>query len=235
MSDAAVNSKLPLVYLVASPKFPSRGEEAASLNDIRKFWHAHWDRAFAQTGAPESGWESHFEQQDIVVALKLNSEIISCHLYTFYDLHDARTLESDYFSYFKKSSIDALKAGGVTKLMSMEYLGVSSAHSRNSEKLSLGKLMVTLATYVGSGAGADAVFGTPITTTSTPKMMANVGAVTLEENIEKYGYNLCLQYVPTNPRRPSADPVIEARAFDLWHARDVINRIGRFEPQKRAA
>lgn len=235
MSVVSFLPKLNLRFQICSPKTHAQPSQKEKIEQIRLFWKTHWAKTFQETGAPDEGWQDHFDRQDMVVALTLESKVIGCHLYTFYDLNQAASRESDYFAYFQKTSIDAFIENKVPRVMTMEYLGVSPSVSQNAEHLSIGKLLVALATYAANEAGADAVVGTPINTTKVAQMMDNVHSLTLEEKIEKYGYTLSLKYASVNPWRAGLDTKVAARADEIWRAREVINELPQFGQKKQAA
>lgn len=213
MADQQIKN---LNYLVVPTKLTRAAKEQ---NDVYEFWIQHWTKAFKETGSPEEGWESHFIKADLVTALRDGNAVLTCHLYSFYDLRSKATLASEYFSYLQPSSVQKMRDLNLNSLMSLEYLGVDPAYHHNSAGVSLGKLTVELGARLGEALGLDAVFGTPISTTKTDKMMDNIGALTFESGIQKYGYELKLQAAPVNPRAPSLDPKVRAIADQLWPAR----------------
>lgn len=211
-----------LRYIIVPSKLPRECSKGAveAHNALFNFWVKHWSKAFAATGAPEEGWEDHFIRQDVCVGLFLGDQVIACHLYSMYDLRSSASLGSEYFHYFSELSIADLKKRRLSHLMSMEYLGVDGDYRINQQNVGLGKLVVALGTRVSEAMGADAALGMPISTTKVDKMFEDVGAFTIQDGIEKYGYTVKLQASVTRPCTPSADEKVRAMTEQLWRTRE---------------
>lgn len=234
--ETKLKSVSNLSYVVVPTKLTKAGHGSAEQNAIYEFWLRHWSEAFRATGDPEDGWQSHFLKQDVAVGLRAGDEIISCHLYSLYDLRSKASLESEYFSYLPPLAIATLRERGLINLLSMEYLGVSPEWSRNEERVSLGKLMIALGSHVGEAMGVDAVFGTPISSTKVDAMMYDIGGETIARGIPKFGYDLILQYAPTSPRVPSVNAGVRDLAQSLWDRRfDATTVTSRPDSKRRTA
>ncbi|RYZ93642.1 MAG: hypothetical protein EOP06_00300 [Proteobacteria bacterium] len=219
-----------LEFVIVSPKL---NPYTLETKELKSFWLNHWGVTFEKSGSPDETWKQHFDEQDLVVGLRSDGVFISCHLYTFYDLNSSSIFETEYFSYFRPETIGAMRFRKLVKVMTLEYLGVSPSFTRNREKISVGKLMAVLCTYVAEVLGKDAVIGTPISSTKVEEMMTNVGGVTLEREIKKYGYELCFGYMPTQPRVLSSEIYLRDLAEGIWASRKDLSLMTRDESVSR--
>ena len=67
--------------------------------------------------------------------------------------------------------------------------------------------------------GADCALGMPIAGTTVDKSSANIGGYAIQDSIKKYGYELKLMVMPTQPRVESQDPEVGRLAQYLWQQR----------------
>lgn len=160
-------------------------------------------------------------RQDLAVAVvsKRSGEVIGCHLYTVYNLASNASLNSEYFHYISRESTEHMKTNDLNICMSMEYLGINPEWTINPAKIGFGKLMVALGTFVAEALECDCALGMPIGGTKVDKMIANLGGYTIQDNIQKYGYELQLMVMPARPRINSEDPLIAQWAARLWAER----------------
>lgn len=206
-------------YVIIPGKMPFNCNFKETYNEIYEFWERIWAKTFSDSGAPEGTWRDHFIRQNVVVALKSPEEVISVHLYTLYNIEAKSSRDAEYFSYISELSMARLKKSGLTRTMSMEYLASNPDWVHNAQKVSVGRIMAALGAYVGESLGADCTLGMPIKGTSVEKTSASIGGYSIQNGIMKYGYELKLMVMPTNPRPESQDPEAARWSQELWNRR----------------
>lgn len=206
---------------VIFPSTRKHGCNFSSLHDkVFQFWHQLWTKTFASTGDPATGWEDHFVRQNYIVAILHKSDVVGCHLYTYYDLTALSTKHSEYFSYVAPEAYKNLSLKGWHSGLTMEYLCIAPEYQRNSEKISFGKLMVSLGCRLAEEYGIDCTLGMPIEGTKVQDKMENVGGLVIQSDIEKYGYNLKLLACPSRPSVTSQDEIVKNYTYRLWENRE---------------
>lgn len=180
-----------------------------------KFWISQWREAFSKA-KPSEGWEDHFHKQDLVTSITIEGRVVASHLYTFYDLRAESTKCSEIFSFVEESTQNHLLDQGKTSLMSMEYLCADSEYRLNSLKLGLGKTILGLGAYLAEEKGLDGAMGTPVFGNKVRKMMENVGGYPLQEKFKKYGFDVDLIFIPTQPCERSRDQAAGEAMKHLW-------------------
>lgn len=188
-------------------------------NAVYDFWVKHWEKAFGQAGAPEKGWQDHFLRQDFASGLFVGDRCVACHLYTFYDLRSHASLGGEYMHYISEIALAKMKSLNYRSVISMEYLGVDEEFRINSSGYSMTEIIGMMGLLTIEALGADGGMGMPISSNKVGKRMENVDCDILQDGIEKYGYKLRLQIMPTNPRRAHKNEEFEKFALPLWEAR----------------
>lgn len=216
---SSVNSLGELKYVILPGKVGSNFECLEMHDRVFSFWEKVWDETFASTGAPKKHWKDHFLRQDMVCALVNEQDVIGCHLYTLYNLKSKSTLKSEYFEYIQNSTVEEMLHDGVNPMMSMEYLCVNKKYSSNAEKLGLGKLIISLGSFVSYAVGSKGAVGMPIDGRGVDKMAQNVGAKIYQDGIEKYGYKLNFMVIPTHQITKSQDLTVAQFTDRLWSQR----------------
>lgn len=217
--DESSRDLLATQYVIIPGKMPWNCAYKDVYNEIFEFWEGIWSKTFQESGAPEGHWQDHFIRQDVVVALKAESEIVGVHLYTLYNLEARSSQRAEYFSYVSELSMARLKKMKFTRTMSMEYLATNPNWSRNQQHMSVGRVISVLGSYVSESLGADCALGMPIKGTSVDKFSENIGGFPIQEGIQKYGYELKLMVMPSQPRVESRDEKAGQLAKTLWDQR----------------
>lgn len=212
-------------YVIIPGKMPWDCAYKSVYNDIYNFWESVWTKTFEESGAPESQWRDHFIRQDVVVALKAQEEIVGVHLYTLYNLEAQSSLDAEYFAYVSELSVARLKKMNFTRTMSMEYLATNPNWSRNSQAVSVGRLISVLGSYMSESLDADCALGMPIKGTSVDKFSENIGGYPIQEGIKKYGYELKLMVMPSQPKVESKDEKVGQLAKTLWNQRKDYSQL----------
>lgn len=211
-----------LKYHVLPAKRVGGNSFAKLHDDVFNFFVQRWEAAFDETkdvAKPAPGWEDHFLKQDIVTAITENDKVVAAHLYTVYDLSAASTRKSEYFSFVTPKTLEGLLKNDVKTVFSMEYLCVDSGVQRNSLGVSFGKVIAALGGRLAEDRLMDGGLGTPLRSNKVADMMRNVGGYMVQENFEKYGYDVDLLLIPTKPCEKSRDPKVREIVTTLWETR----------------
>jgi hypothetical protein len=208
-----------LKYVILPGKVGSNSDCLRTHNLVFNFWENVWEETFSSTGAPKKHWKDHFLRQDMVCALMLGDEVVGCHLYTIYNLESSSTIKSEYFEYIAPETVQNMLQENINPMMSMEYLCVNKKFSVNTEKLGLGKLIISLGSFVSYSVGSKGAVGMPIDGRRVDKMAENVGAKVFQGGIEKYGYKLNFMVIPTHKITNSNDQLVAQYTDRLWTSR----------------
>jgi hypothetical protein len=178
---------------------PNKNQTDAKLQHIQEqtfsFWNSLWSHRFSDSGAPDPHWRRHFFEQTYITTLWHNESVLGCHLYTCYDLNRPDLKEFEYFSYVTSEALSSLVETFGTQAMTMEYLCANPEFKRNSLKLSVGKSLIILGTFLAEQKDIDCALGMPIdgTTVNQKADDIDLGGVIVQRDIEKYGYKLLLR------------------------------------------
>lgn len=203
-------------YVLLPAKLPFNEKSPQVHNRVFDFWVQQWTKTFAETGSPESYWPDHFQRQDVIAALITPSEVLGCHLYTFYNFDSHATLKSEYFHYLPDLAIQKTKKLGLKNFMTMEYLCANPDWKLNEQHLSISALIIALGMRVANSFGADASLGMPIHGTSVGKNTQAIGWTTLHGPISKYGYKLDYIYHKTNSHGTMPNSNFEKWTQHFW-------------------
>lgn len=185
-------------YILLPAKMPFQCEYVDLYNRVFDFWEQRWAKAFAESGAPEGYWRDHYQRQDIIAALVTPTEVIGCHLYTFYNLDSHATLKSEYFHYLPELAIQKTKNLGLKNFVTMEYLCANPDWKINNEHLRISTLISALGLLIVREFGAEAAVGMPIIGSPVDKGSNIFERKSIYSPIEKYGYKLDYSYFPVN-------------------------------------
>jgi hypothetical protein len=213
------NVKLENIEYYVVPVDRNQSSPYGGIQDkIFDFWSSQWTANFKKSN-PKPGWQDHFLRMNLASAIGYQGQIIGCLLFKFYNLTAHSTKQSEYFSYIDRPVVQRLSDDGFKDAMSVEYLAIDPSWSKNPMKISLGKIIITLSAYVAETHDMDCIISMPIGGTKVDKMLENIGAVSIQEGIEKYGYTLKLMMTKTKPATKSIDSNIKIITDRLWRNR----------------
>ncbi len=201
------------------PTSRNRNSAHGKIQDkIFDYWVEQWGNNF-KNSKPKEGWQDHFLRMSLVTALEYENQIIGCLLFRFYNFDAHSSLKSEYFSYIDKNLVKNMSGDGLKDAMSVEYLSIDPAWSKNSMNVSLGKIIIALSSYVAEQHNADCIISMPIGGTKVDKMLENIGAMAIQEDIKKYGYTLKLMMTKTKPATKGIDIKVRAITDTIWENR----------------
>ncbi len=125
-----MNEQVPLnrfKYFLMPGKCPHNFQHLDLYNQVYGYWKNFWDNVLTSLDGTSHIRSDEFLRQDIVPVIFYGNEIVAIHLYTFFDLRWTATFDHTYIcNNFPKTFTEELEERRLKRLMSLEYLTVSS-------------------------------------------------------------------------------------------------------------
>jgi hypothetical protein len=217
MNNAA--SDLQYVILPGRPQFGFEGTRL--YEQAYEFWRSFWTRVLADVGVDHGPEPDEFCRQDRVCLLvDQNDEIAAMLCYTFYDLAFRATAQRGYFMrYFTPDFFNALKARGISRVMSLEYMSVAPAWRRLGDGASLARLIAVLGLRQVGTYGCDAGIAAARCDVGIDQLSHELGGESVVKDVKVHGISTDLVAFPRNDIREPTDPNTSRIVERLWRER----------------
>lgn len=222
------NSINKVIYHIIDPSGRS-GLEIQNL--VYDSWKVLWRGVFDQVGRGEDLDPDDFFKQNLITALTMENEVVGFNLSTFYDLNRHVSSEHSYFGDIDKDLMSELRASGLQRLMSIEYLSVNPKWRRSLTGISFSDVLMSLGTTLLPYLSCDAVIGTARVDVKVDAASVRLGFKPYQV-IKKYDYECRVVVCTEQSAKPHSDPLTRQLINSLWATRNDLSRLTYIKPEQ---
>jgi len=181
-----------------------------NLNLLYDFFIRSWNSTFKELGSSHINLQSEFSRFKVKVGIFENGKPIAFHGYHFFDLESKADRDHEYFKQFSEPVTDLLRAEGIRKAVSMEYMFVEKGYRKISGQ-PIGEVLGGFSTQYFRKSHQDAVLAVTRNDRGVDKMCLKYGARTLVENASLHGVEVNFMYF--KPEEIKDNPADEVQSL----------------------
>lgn len=213
---------------------PGRHLQSKSIPPVYEsaylYWKQFWQDIYTQAGSPESFLADDFFRQDYLGILTSNEETVGMLFSTVFDLNQSSTVDHRYFKFYPSSFLDALKAKGIQRVLSVEFLTANPKWRKSVTGLSYAEAIISLSMNMFRETPAEAVIGTARTDNKVHDACYKLGFQCITPAVNRRNFTVDLIAATKSDLRQHPDPTISRLVQDLW--RSKIDYTGHFIPSE---
>lgn len=204
--------------------FPGKGPQSSnhinSFNAFFSVWRCVWQREFDKLGFDSSNMLHDFVRQDAVLCLTNDNEAAAGILCSVFNINATVCLEHTYLrSNYPPPFLEALRHRGVTQVLTWEYLTVNPAWRTRSIGVSLGQLVLSLASRLLRHSNADCAIAPARRDRKVHRMVFQVGGEAIVSNITNHNVPCDLVSVFKPNAHDFQHRSVSALTRELWSTR----------------
>ncbi len=195
------------------------------LNCIFEMWEQTFGSVVSQAGYHLDF--SDFFRCHSVGVIRYKNEVVGFNLFTVFDLNLNSHLRHPYVAHLNESTVISLKERQCTRLMTMEYFTVAFSWRRKYRDIPWAEILTGLGLQYMDQSPAHAVLGTPRTDLKVDQMCLRLGAIPIQNSIQKMNYECAVMLFEKEPKRHFQNQTTHFWVKRLWkgHLREKLKHM----------
>jgi hypothetical protein len=227
-----MNSGLTCTFL---PGKYRDGEKVPELyNAVYRYWHKTWKEILGASGNLDSLNVENFLRQDVIIVMHSGFEIAGALTSTYFNLSADSIFDHGYIKAFPSEIVKKLKAEGVGKVITAEYLSVTPAYRKATTDAPLSEVISGLFMKIFVQSRAKMSLATPIRPAKVHKIGEKFGWIE-HGDITKSGVNCVLLTNCHEQLKTHDNPRVVRLVEDYWRTRNDLTRLTLDEDREQIA
>jgi hypothetical protein len=177
-----------LRYVILPGRLPYNSRQLDLHNQAFQYWSTFWDQVFKENGVEHPvNFRAEFCRRDVVCLLMDDGEIAGMHLCEFLNLRQKAFWHHEYFGQIKgELFLNAAEKFQTESAMIMTYLTIDPRWRKRRIGISMGAVMMSLATKLQVASGAAVNLGRAREDLGVSEILKDLGGTVLEAGISMH-------------------------------------------------